>query len=211
MALRHLAPFAAAIVWSTATAATAAPVVHTLVRIYGISRLDANATLTIAAGALRSANVEPEWVECDGAAAAAHCDDPMAAGELAVRFVFAPLPHIYDGRMPLGDSLIDRQQHRGVLATIYWERVLWLAREGAVDAARLTGLAVAHEIAHLLMGNSRHASGGLMRAIWSREDLERNQAADWTFTAADAAAIRRQTSKGLSRQARAQTVVAPVE
>ena len=51
--------------------------------------------------------------------------------------------------------------------------------------------AVAHEMGHLLLATSVHAASGLMRPIWSREDLRKARDADWSFTREEIAAIRR--------------------
>lgn len=144
-----------------------------------------------AAAVLGTAGVAPEWVRCGAGRDDPACGAALAGGELAVRFAAAAVPAGYAGRLPLGDSLIDSRRHAGVLATIYPERVLWLARSAGVEPTRLLGHAIAHEIAHLLLGSQRHAERGLMRAVWTREDLERDRPADWTLTPADAAAIRR--------------------
>jgi hypothetical protein len=59
------------------------------------------------------------------------------------------------------------------------------------DVAVLLGRTVAHEIGHLLIGTNRHAASGLMRARWSREELQRNHPADWRFNARDGVEMRR--------------------
>jgi len=140
---------------------------------------------------LAPAGIVPQWIRCGVARDEPACGLPLRHGELAVRFAAAAVPAGYAGRLPLGDSLIDRRRHAGVLATIYSERVVWLARSAGVEPTRLLGHAIAHEIAHLLLGSQRHAGHGLMRAVWTREDLERDQPADWMLTPTDAAAIRR--------------------
>jgi hypothetical protein len=181
-----------------------------VVRVYspGPAAPQLDRALAEATGVLAGV-VTPEWVRCDAAPAAslpsgrsAVCAAPLAPGELAVRFSPLPVPRGYTGRLPLGDSLIDAGRHSGVLATIYSNRVLWLAHAAATDPAHLLGRAIAHEIAHLLLGSHRHSEAGLMRAVWTREDVERDRPADWTLTRADAAAIRRRAIvRGAARQA----------
>ena len=70
--------------------------------------------------------------------------------------------------MTLGDSLVDTRLRGGALATIYVNRVATLAGRCDVDVQTLLARAVAHEIGHLLLGTSAHASSGLMRAAWSQ-------------------------------------------
>ena len=53
------------------------------------------------------------------------------------------------------------------------------------------GFAVAHEVGHLLLGTNAHGAAGLMRAVWSRSELQRNDPADWLFTAGESLAMSR--------------------
>ena len=82
-------------------------------------------------------------------------------------------------RRSLGFVLVDVNERRGSLATVYSDRGAALSRRAGVDAAELLGRAIAHEIGHLLLGTDRHGSRGLMRASWSGADLRRNLATDW--------------------------------
>jgi hypothetical protein len=115
---------------------------------------------------------------------------PVGPLELSVRFVqLAALPSAR-GELQLGYSLVDRAARAGKLATIYVDRVRWLARQAGVDTAMLVGFAIAHEIGHLLLGTNAHGSSGLMRAVWSRTELRRGDAADWSFAPSEAARMR---------------------
>jgi hypothetical protein len=58
-------------------------------------------------------------------------------------------------------------------------------------AATVLGFAVAHEIGHLLLGNNAHGAAGVMRAVWSRGELQRNDPADWLFTTGESLAMAR--------------------
>jgi hypothetical protein len=76
------------------------------------------------------------------------------------------------------------------LATVDPELVLRIARGSAVDFATLLGRAIAHEIGHLLLGHSRHSRVGLMRAIWSQDEIRGIRPTNWQFSAAEAAEMR---------------------
>src|SRR5262249_54227570 len=78
----------------------------------------------------------------------------------------------------------------GTLATIYADRVAWLAGEAGADMPTLLGFAIAHEIGHLPLGTNAHSGTGLMRALWSRAQLRRNDTADWLFGRSEAARMR---------------------
>ena len=202
----HLVVLAAAIIWSTdAAAGPAAPVPHVTVRVYvgAVPALPLRAALAHAEAALARAGVSLDWRWCDAETVVAACRVPLGDGELAVRFSALPVPAGYAGRLPLGDSLLEGPRHLGVLATIYSDRVQWLARAAGTDAAPLMGHAIAHEIAHLLLGSHRHADGGLMRAVWTREEIEHGKPGDWIFTPADARAIRQHAATlNATKQAR---------
>jgi hypothetical protein len=90
--------------------------------------------------------------------------------------------------------LIDPQKRTGLLATVYVNRTLRLARELAIDHGKLLGRTVAHEIGHLLLATNTHAASGLMRELWSREELLRARGDDWILLPLDAAEILRRFS-----------------
>ena len=77
-----------------------------------------------------------------------------------------------------------------MLATIYVDRVSRLASSAGADMTALLGHAIAHEIGHLLMASTTHNERGLMRPVWSREELRRNRAEDWRFTDTERLALR---------------------
>ena len=69
----------------------------------------------------------------------------------------------------------------GVLATIYFDRVMWLAHEAGTDSRVLLGRAIAHELGHLLLATTTHGPVGLMRAHWSQgrhDDVRRGDRRD---------------------------------
>jgi hypothetical protein len=61
-----------------------------------------------------------------------------------------------------------------------------------LDAPRalLLGLVMAHEIGHLLLPYEKHANTGLMRAGWSRTDIELAGRGQLRFSATEAGLIR---------------------
>ena len=141
--------------------------------------------LRAAAGVLAAAGIDVTWLPCGSDAAAAHaasCDTPPGRGVLSVRFVRLPGTPSARGELRLGYSLVDTGIGEGSLATMYVDRVQWLAAQAGADAAVLLGFAVAHEIGHLLLGTNAHAAAGLMRAVWSRAQLQHAEIGDWRFS-----------------------------
>lgn len=185
------------------TAVTLTFVVGLTVRLYDGAGLPPDVkdeALAVAQRTMASAGVEVAWTPCR----AQGCDAPLRAGEVVLRLVKGPPT---DGRsapaalrsrsgLPLGDAFVDAGGGAGVLATIYVDRVQVLAEKAGTDVRALLGHAVAHELGHLLLASNRHGARGLMRALWSSEDLRRSRAADWRFTTDEAAAMRRRLGSG---------------
>ena len=160
-----------------------------VVRVYDANGMLAGtnrAALDHARKTLEAASVDVTWRLCGPSP----CDAPMAPGELAIRIVRSALPQGYQGTVPLGDALVDRNTGVGVLATIYFDRVLWLAARADADSRVLLGSAIAHELGHLLLATTSHGPAGLMRELWSQEEVRRRYPSDWTFAPAEIAAIR---------------------
>jgi hypothetical protein len=88
--------------------------------------------------------------------------------------------------LQLGYSLVNTQAGEGKLATMFVDRVEWLAKQAGTDPAMLLGFAITHEIGHLLLGTNAHASSGLMRAVWSRRELQHSRVGDWIFRSTEA-------------------------
>lgn len=142
---------------------------------------------------LRQAGIEITWVDCRFSSSehveiSPRCHEPLSANELVLRVMAA---HDTGGRssIALGSSIIDRKIGSGFLATVFVDRIVALAREATVDPQVVLGRAIAHEIGHLLLNTTRHADSGLMRALWSHAELQRNQATDWLFRDDEARAM----------------------
>jgi len=163
---------------------TPAPAQHIQVRVYDAGMMpaaDQTVALRAAAGVLAAAGIDTTWMHC-GLDAAAGCNAPLAVGELSVRFVRLPGTPSASGQLQLGYSLVDTSAHEGRLATIFVDRVEWLSRQAGAESPVVLGFAVAHEIGHLLLGTNAHGSSGIMRALWSRSELQHANAKDWIFS-----------------------------
>jgi hypothetical protein len=183
-----------------------------VVHIYdstGVAQADRAAALAIARSILMNAGIDATWgdggergeaAELDG-----HSKGSQAIPEVIVRIVTSP-PDFMPGS--LGFSLVDLAQRSGTLATVFIDRVNELARLAGVDAGRLLGRAVAHEIAHLLLGTARHADVGLMRGTWTTAELRREQFGDWILLPDDIARMRRGLAARERRLETPATVVA---
>jgi hypothetical protein len=156
-------------------------------------------TFGVAAGALRAAagdvvrtygaaGIEVQWKACAmrrGASLPAACADTLAPREVVMRIVAAPRAE----RNPdaLGFSYVDAGARRGTLGTVYMDRVTALAHRLRAEPGQMLGRAIAHELAHLLLGTPAHSTEGVMRERWLHDD---NDAAAWIFSARDASDLR---------------------
>ena len=143
------------------------------------------AALNVAEATFAAASVDVVWKVCGPA----ECNVPPTPTERLVRLVRAPEGGSRDTRC-LGDALIDAQKGTGVLATVYIDRVLDLARHLDINYTTLLGRTIAHEIGHLLLATNTHSTSGLMRELWSPDELLASRADDWVLRPFEAAAIR---------------------
>jgi hypothetical protein len=183
----------------------AAVVLHEVpVRVYdttGIALPTRTSALETARVTLVRAGVPIRWLQCAAREHVPACEKATAGGELVLRLVRsggsgravasgAAALRSPVSLLPLGDAFVDLGTQSGVLATVYLDRVTALADASASSVATLLGYAIAHEIGHLLLGSNTHGERGLMRPLWSRDELRRGRASDWTFTAPEVQAIR---------------------
>jgi len=124
---------------------------------------------------------------------------PREGSDFVLRLVASPAAENDSARIvAMGTSLINHDSHAGVLMTVDPELVLKIARGSGVDFATLLGRAIAHEIGHLLLGHSQHSRDGLMRAIWSQDEIRGIRTAGWQFSAAEGVQMR----QGLAARSR---------
>jgi hypothetical protein len=84
------------------------------------------------------------------------------------------------------DSTVVGQAARGTgRAYIYYSRVAFAAHQHSRDVGTVLGMAIAHEVGHLLLPNNSHSFVGIMRA-----DLELTSMLPQEFTLRQSATIR---------------------
>lgn len=172
----------------TAPRTPAAVIIDSLfVRIYdnaGVLPSDLTGALKTTREILRLADLSVDWVQCrsrrDGPMPAI-CDTPPEPGDMVVRLIEG-LDKEGGERRAMGYSVFDENGASG-FATVFVDRVNWLARRAQYPRAPVLGRAIAHEIGHLLLRSNAHTENGLMREVWTVEQLVRNRREDWTFSA----------------------------
>ena len=127
------------------------------------------------------------------------CDQPVDGGEMILRIEPAGQTDRSEN-VSMGFSLVNSNHvQASVMATVFADRVRDIARAAGIDQRVLLGLAIAHEIGHLLLSTNTHAATGLMRARWSQADLRRTKPSDWRFIDRDARAMQDELMWRISR------------
>jgi hypothetical protein len=94
------------------------------------------------------------------------------------------------GPRSLGIAVRGANFSGGRLAYVFYDRVEPLARKYQMSDASLLGVAIAHEVGHLLLPYGSHSSTGLMQADWDDRQFLLARARLLRFTAQQAAEIR---------------------
>jgi hypothetical protein len=171
-----------------------------VVRVYDTGLRDPSirtAAIERASTIVETAGISVEWYDCTENGRRAVCQDARRSGNFIARL----LPTIARGRAlqpaiealdtqgdtepPLGFAVIDPDTHGARMATVFHDQVEAIARRTGVARSELLGRALAHEVGHLLLGVRGHSRTGLMRAVWTDEELTRDRRDDWVFAAAD--------------------------
>jgi hypothetical protein len=166
------------------------------VRVYGERHWDDGERLPVAvetaAAIVNETGLDVDWLDCRARALPQACTIPRGPRDLIVRLTprytaaaEAAGEAVRAGEpgsdLILGVAVVDATTHAGALATIFLEHVATVASRVNVDRSSLLGRVVAHEIGHLLRGKEGHSSTGLMREVWTGEELGLNRRGDWSF------------------------------
>jgi hypothetical protein len=176
---------AGAVTFTTALLATSPAVAgdsHLVVRVYDMATTNARAraaALRAAGQAIASADLSVHWRDCSRGGAAHPCRTVRNTNELVVRI----MPTSASGdAAELGEASIDSSGRAGVIATVYYDVVQRVSTRTGLDTEALLGRAIAHEIGHLLLRVPGHGPSGLMRPLWTDDELARNRPGDWVFS-----------------------------
>jgi len=180
-----------------------APVVRVYDTTSGTTEILGEA-ITTAAAVVRDAGIPVEWRDCTRSGSQPGCQNPRL-GDFIVRIVPAAKPSTVPIRrslqlrtvqgeehFQLGVAVLDPVTLTGQMATVFQEPVQRLASRTGVDPAKLLGRAIAHEIGHLLLRTKSHSATGLMREVWSLEELTSTDDDDWRFAAGDRRRLQQQ-------------------
>ncbi len=155
------------------------------------------AAIRTAASIVEMAGVFVEWYDCTDNGRRPVCQDARRSGNFIARIMptltpGAPLRKLsvealgaQGDEPPLGFAVVDPDTHAGKMATVFHDQVQAVARRTGVARSELLGRALAHEVGHLLLGVRGHSRSGIMRAVWTDDELTRDRSDDWVFASAD--------------------------
>jgi hypothetical protein len=170
------------------------------VRLYNDARVpeeQQRAAEDVAARVLRRSGIETEWSDCTVIGSVARsgspsCAAPLRSRDLVVYFVDRLEAHLsWVDRNALGYSIIPETHELASMAYVSYSRIQHLSASTSANAEDLLGLAVAHEIGHLLFGTLDHANQGIMRTPWRLRDLEAKAWDEFHFTKEQGKRLRR--------------------
>jgi len=117
------------------------------------------------------AGIHIDWMNCGRAAEATEervkCNEAAFPAHLEVRLLERSLNL---SESTLGLSYLG-EDGVGCHADLFYVGIVSIEQEGHLNAETILGLAMAHEIGHLLLGSNSHSSSGIMRAKWQRQEL----------------------------------------
>ena len=151
------------------------------VRFYNYARIsneEVRATEKVVARLLSKAGIQLEWTGClakrgTPGTVPSPCDASARPNDLVLYFVGPLEKHLkWADYCALGYSIIPDGYESATMAYVSYPRVQRLSAYTSIEEAEVLGLAVAHEIGHLLFGSRDHTNQGIMRASWQLRDLE---------------------------------------
>jgi hypothetical protein len=197
----HVGAIAAALALVVLTASTgSAETRRVVVRVYETGPGDLamrTAAIQTASSIVELAGIVVEWYDCTDNGRRPVCQDARRSGNFIARIMptltGAPLrrPSVEalgsqsESEPPLGVAVVDPDTRAGKMATVFHDQVEATARRTGVARSELLGRALAHEVGHLLLGVRGHSRTGIMRAVWTDDELTRDRSEDWLFAPAD--------------------------
>jgi hypothetical protein len=140
----------------------------------------------------RRSGVTAESIDCSLSAsemATPGCEERSGASDLILKLLPSSMAHGIAGTEDTFGIAITVQDQPATDAFVFYQRVTELARTGYIRKQEALAAVMAHEIGHLLLGPS-HSSEGIMRARWSRDELQLARMGLLLFTPHQSALIR---------------------
>lgn len=150
----------------------------------------------VAQKVLRRANVDVAWQDCtvrpNPSRLFPACASHLRRNDLVLYFVTRLEAHALGvGKNALGFSIIPDNNDEAQIAYVCYSRVRALSYSTSFTPDELLGLAIAHEIGHLLLGTNEHSNRGILRERWRTRDLEKRYWEEFLFTTEQAQRLQR--------------------
>jgi len=157
----------------------------------------------------QDAGIDLAWMRCSPT-----CASESGAGDLELRIVSRAPRETAAG--VIGLALLRPEGNCGTIAYLFFNRVEALAWEMAQTTGPGTwgiftgpswvglwkslalGVAMAHELGHLLLGANSHSAGGIMNKAWTRDTLLYALGGQSRFTSVQAVQLRKSLTSRLS-------------
>lgn len=142
----------------------------------GVSAERRAEAFVVAGGILAGAGASPAWLDCSpqlGDGMDSLCKQSPNAQDIILRLMPEKMAAAAGLKtVCLGYALVPRNGF-GTMAAVIVDKARREAERALASRSAVLGHAIAHEIAHLLIGKAEHAPQGLMQAVWGRSDLLR--------------------------------------
>lgn len=146
---------------------------------------------TLAAAVFERAGVTVRWDANGGLGTACRPDGRQSADDLfCVQVLLRPRNAVSapGKRRVMGMALAS--DHRRAVLSVYFDAVTDVASRYGVPLGQVLGIALAHEMGHVMLPPPSHAANGIMQPSWEGDDLRHVIGGNLSFTSNQAAAMR---------------------
>jgi hypothetical protein len=194
--------------------AASAPELRLTVRVYDFVQVPGRQwteAAKMASLTFQAAGIDLAWMRCSPP-----CPSASGAGDLELRIVSRAPRETPESNGVIGLALLGPEGNYGTTAYVFFDRVEALAGELAQTTTPGTwgiltgpswvetwkrlglGVAMAHELGHLLLGANSHSAEGIMNKVWARYTLLHALGGKSRFTSVQAVQLRKGVTSRLS-------------
>lgn len=144
-----------------------------------------------------NAGIRIDWMNCgrptETSEEQAACSEAAFPGHLEVRLRQRSL------NLPestLGLSFVGEDGF-GCHADVFYAGIPSIEKEVHLSSETILGLAIAHELGHLLLGSKSHSDSGIMRPVWQKPELSATSKGTLGFSDTQALKMKARLASGL--------------
>lgn len=151
----------------------------------------------VAAEPFAQAGIRIDWMNCgrptETTEEQAACSEAAFPNHLEVRLRQRSLNL---AESTLGLSYVG-EDGIGCHADVFYAGIPPVEQEVHLSSGTILGLAIAHELGHLLLGTKSHSDSGIMRAVWQKPELSGARKGALRFSDAQALRMKARLASGL--------------